>query len=75
VLTALILICSVGISGDLGERTRENATTEIRMPSEFANPILCLMQSFGQELNFSDRVKIICIREAATVAVDKSPNR
>ena len=44
-LTALILICSVAVSPDLGECTRKNATTEMRLPSEFENPILCLMHA------------------------------
>ena len=83
-LTALILICSVAVSADLGECTRKNAVTEIRVPSEFANPVLCLMHaqaylagtSFGQELNSSDRVKIICMRrEPATASADKFPTR
>jgi hypothetical protein len=80
VLTALILICSVAVSPDLGECTRRNAITEMRVLSEFENPILCLMHaegylagtSFGQELNSSDRVKIICVHSDATAAsVDK----
>jgi hypothetical protein len=84
VLTALILICSVAVSPDLGECTRKNATTEMRLPSEFENPTLCLMHaqaylastSIGQELNSSDRVKIICVRRDTTAAsVEKSSSR
>ena len=68
-LTALILICSVADTTDLGECTRKSAATEMRVPAEFVNPITCLMHaqaylaetSIGRDLSSNDRVKIICV--------------
>jgi hypothetical protein len=78
-LTALILICSVTITPDLGTCNAGNAIAVTRVPTEFANPVTCLMQgqaylaetSIGQDLSSDDRVKIICNRHEgndATVA-------
>jgi hypothetical protein len=76
VLTALILICSAAVTPDLGECTRKNATAEMRVPSEFGNPITCLMHaqaylaetSIGQDLGSNDRLKIICVRTETAAA-------
>ena len=78
-LTALILICSVAITPDLGTCNVDNAIVVTRVPTEFADPVTCLMQgqaylaetSIGQDLSNDDRVKIICgphERDDATVA-------
>jgi hypothetical protein len=76
VLTALILICSAAVKPDLGECTRKNAAVEMRVPTEFGNPITCLMHaqaylaqtSVGQDLSSNDRVKIICVRTETAAA-------
>jgi hypothetical protein len=69
-LTALVLICSVAITPDLGECTRTNATAVMRVPAEFGNPVTCFMHgqaflagsSIGQDLADSERIKIVCAR-------------
>ena len=69
-LTALVLICSVAVTPDLGDCTRLNATAVIRVPAEFGHPAQCFMQgqaylaetSIGQEIGDNDRVKIVCVR-------------
>jgi hypothetical protein len=69
-LTAFVLICSVSLTPDLADCSPENARAAIRVPTEFANPVTCLMQSqaflaetsVGQELDHGDRVKIVCAR-------------
>jgi hypothetical protein len=69
-LTALILICSVAVTPDLNDCTRDNAMTVMRLPIEFASPTTCLMQgqaylantSIGREVGEKDRVKIVCAR-------------
>jgi hypothetical protein len=69
-LTALVLICSVAITPDLRDCSRNNATAVMRVPAEFGNPATCFMHgqaylaetSIGQELQADDRVKIICAR-------------
>jgi hypothetical protein len=76
VLTAVILICSIAVTPDLGECTRKNATAEMRVPAEFANPVLCLMHgqaylagtSLGRDLGAGDRVKIIYLRTESAAA-------
>ena len=60
-LTALVLICSVAVTPDLGECTRNSATAVMRVPAEFGNPSTCFMHaqtylaqtSFGQDLERS----------------------
>ena len=69
-LTALVLICSITITPDLRDCTRDNATAVMRMPVESGNPLICFMHgqaflaqsSIGQELGDNDRVKIVCAR-------------
>jgi hypothetical protein len=71
-LTALVLICSVALTPDLRDCTRDNATAVMRVPAEFGSPVTCLMQgqayladtSIGQELAAEDRVKVVCARSA-----------
>jgi hypothetical protein len=77
-LTALILICSAAVTPDLGGCTHKNASAEMRLPAEFANPITCLMHaqaylaetSLGQDLSSNDPVKIICVRTETAAASD-----
>jgi hypothetical protein len=52
------------------------AAAEMRVPTEFENPITCLMHaqthlaetSIGQDLSSNDRVKIICVRTETAAA-------
>jgi hypothetical protein len=76
-LSALVLICSVAVTPDLRDCTRENAAAVMRVPAEFRNPVTCFMHgqaylaetSIGQELTDHDRVKVVCAR---TETVDAS---
>jgi len=69
-LTALVLICSIAITPDLRDCTRDNATAVIRVPAESGNPATCFMHgqaflaqtSIGQEMGENDRVKVVCVR-------------
>jgi len=69
-LTALVLICSMAVTPDLRDCTRDNATVVMRTTAEFGNPATCFMHgqaflaqvSIGQELGDNDRVKIVCAR-------------
>jgi hypothetical protein len=75
-LTALILICSVTLTPDLQKCNRENARTVMRAPAQFANPAICFLHgeaylaetSIGRQLSSNDRVKVVCVRSAATDA-------
>ncbi|HEY2137071.1 MAG TPA: hypothetical protein VGH49_14360 [Xanthobacteraceae bacterium] len=79
-LTALVLICSLGVTPDLRDCTRDNAADVIRVPVESANPANCLMQGqavlastmIGRDLGADDRVKIVCARSQT---VDASVHR
>jgi len=75
-LTALVLICSVGITPDLRDCTSDNARAVMRVPAEFASPTTCFMHgqaylaetSIGQKLDDGDRVKIVCKRSETIAA-------
>jgi hypothetical protein len=79
VLTALVLICSAAVAADARDCTRSNATTVMRVPAEFGNPVTCFMHaqaylagsSIGRELNADEQVRIICLRsERPTASVE-----
>jgi len=67
-LTGLVLVCSLAVTPDLEACTRQNAVDVIRVPSEFADAVACLMQgqiqmaqtSIGRELADDERVKVVC---------------
>ena len=69
-LIALVLLCSIKVTPDLQDCTRDNATAVLRVPGEFAHPAACLMQaqaflaetSIAHEFGDDDRVKVICAR-------------
>jgi hypothetical protein len=69
-LTALVLICSVSVTPDLRDCTRDNAVDVMRTPIEHANPGTCFLHaqafvaetSIGRELGETDRIKIVCAR-------------
>ena len=44
-LTAVILICSVGVAPDLAHCTRSNARVVMSVPTEDGNPITCFMHA------------------------------
>ena len=81
-LTALILICSAAAIPNAQDCTRDTAIAVIRSPTEFGNPVTCLMHgqaylaetSIGQELGTDDVVRIICTPtkngDASTRALD-----
>ena len=69
-LTALVLICSVSVTPDLRDCTRENALDVMRTPVEHANPATCFLHgqaflaatSIARDLGETDRIKIVCAR-------------
>jgi hypothetical protein len=75
-LTAFVLICSATLTPNLADCSPENARAAIPVPTEFASPVTCLMQSqaflaepVGQELDDDDRVKIVCARREPVSAM------
>ncbi len=75
-LTALVLICSVSVTPDLRDCTRENAIDVMRTPVQTANPATCFLHgqafvaqtSIAQDLRGTDRIKIVCARSASASA-------
>ena len=75
-LTALVLICSVSVTPDLRDCTRDNAVDVMRTPVESANPATCFMHgqaflaatSIGRDLGETDRIKIVCARATGASA-------
>ena len=72
-LTAIILVCSLAVTPDLGECSRDNAVHVLQVPEEFALPAMCAVRgqsylaetSIGQALSDNDRVKVMCVRHIA----------
>jgi hypothetical protein len=72
-LTAIVLICSLNVTPELRECTRDNATNVVQVPEEFGNPATCMLQgeafiagtSVGQNLASDERVKVMCVRHQA----------
>ncbi len=72
----MFLICSVSVTPDLRDCTRENAIDVMRTPVETANPATCFLHgqafvaqtSIAQDLRGTDRIKIVCARSASTSA-------
>ncbi|QIG48406.1 hypothetical protein G5V57_12135 [Nordella sp. HKS 07] len=67
-LDALILVCTILVTPNLGDCNETNARVVMRAPEEFANPVTCALHgqalvaetAIGRTLGESDRVKIIC---------------
>jgi hypothetical protein len=75
-LTALVLICSVSVTPDLRDCTRENAVDVMLTPIEHGNPATCFLHgqaylaqtSIAEDLRETDRVKIVCARSTSVSA-------
>jgi hypothetical protein len=69
-LAALILVCSMAITPELGDCDRGNAVHVLQVPEAFANPVMCMMRSqaylagtaIGRDLREDERVKVLCVR-------------
>jgi hypothetical protein len=69
-LTALVLVCSLTLTPDLRECTRDNAVHVLQVPEEFALPAMCAMRaqafvaetSIGQEIASDEGIKVMCVR-------------
>jgi hypothetical protein len=67
-LTAIVLICSLAITPDLRDCSRDNATNVMQVPEEFILPSQCFIRgqaflaetSIGREMAENERVKVVC---------------
>ena len=75
-LTALVLICSMSVTPDIRDCTRDNAVDVMRVPAEYGSPVSCFFRgqaflaetSLAQDLGESDRIKIVCARSTSVSA-------
>lgn len=69
-LTALILICSIGATPDLRGCDSGNARVVMRSPEAYASPITCALHAqaylaetaIGRHISSDDRIKVVCMR-------------
>lgn len=69
-LTAIVLVCSLAVTPELRDCSRDNARVVLQVPEEFMVPAQCMMRgqaflaetSIGQELGREERVKVMCVR-------------
>jgi len=69
-LTALVLVCSLVLTPNLRDCSRDNAVHVLQVPEEFALPVTCALRgqaflaetSVGQELATDEAVKVMCVR-------------
>lgn len=67
-LTALVLVCSLAVTPDLGDCNQSNAVDVMRVPDDFGNPATCFMHGqaylaqteIGRHLDKDQRVKVAC---------------
>ena len=67
-LTALVLICSLAVTPDLGACTKDNAVSVTSVPERTGSPATCFMHgqaylaetAMGRDLADNERVKVIC---------------
>jgi hypothetical protein len=71
-LTALVLVCSLGATPDLRACDQSNALDVLRVPEEHGSPASCFMHGqaylaqteFGRQLSGDERVKVVCAPSA-----------
>jgi hypothetical protein len=72
-LTAMILVCSLAITPELGRCDRNNAVQVLQMPEQFGSPVACAMHgqaylagtSIGQNIGKDEQIKVLCIRSGS----------
>ena len=68
-LTALILVCSLATTPNIGDCNRYNAVDVMWVPETFNNPITCYMHgqayiagtSIGRSLAADEHVRVLCL--------------
>ena len=72
-LTAMILICSLGNTPNLTDCSQNNAVDVVWVPETFSNPVTCFMHgqayiagtALGRNLASDERVRVLCVRKRA----------
>lgn len=80
-LTAMILVCSLATTPNLGDCNRYNAVDVMWVPETFNNPITCYMHgqayiagtSIGRSLAENEHVRVLCLhRKRAALPTDNT---
>jgi hypothetical protein len=79
-LTALVLVCSLAATPELGACNRDNALDVMRVPEQFGSPATCAMEgqaylaqtAIGSNLTNREAVKVVCVPSAS---IDVAPIR
>ena len=69
-LTAMILVCSLATTPNIGDCNRNNAVDVMWVPEAFNNPITCYLHgqayvagtSIGRLLAANEHVRVLCLR-------------
>ncbi len=69
-LAAMILVCSLATTPNIGDCNRSNAVDVMWVPETFNNPITCYMHgqayiagtSIGRSLSTQEHVRVMCLR-------------
>jgi len=68
-LTAIVLICSLSLTPDLQDCTRETAIQALQVPEQSQLPGICLkigleyftQTEFARHLAADERIKVVCV--------------
>ena len=68
-LTAIVLICSLSLTPNLQDCTRETAVQALRVPEQTQLPGICLkigleyftQTEFARHLAADERIKVVCV--------------
>ena len=78
-LTAMILVCSLATTPNIGDCNRNNAVDVMWVPEAFNNPITCYLHgqayiagtSIGRSLAANEHVRVLCLhRKRAALSAD-----
>ncbi len=78
-LTAMILVCSLAATPNIGDCNRNNAVDVMWVPETFNNPITCYLHGqayiagtcIGRSLAANEHVRVLCLRKKrAALPVD-----
>ena len=80
-LTAMILVCSLAATPNIGDCNRYNAVDVMWVPETFNNPITCYLHgqayiagtSIGRSLAADEHVRVLCLhKKQAGLPVDRA---
>jgi len=81
-LTAFVLVCSLAVTPELRDCSRDNAVSVLRVPEEVAFPGECLklgsaylaQTEMGRLMAADERVKVLCVPSRKAASHGRSSN-